>query len=231
MRIRTVLSSLLILTTALTLQQTIAQGQFTSTIRGRVADDVTHEGVSAVRVTLTGSGQPVVVTSDGQGNIQFPSLNAGRYSLATDKAGYFPQTFSDILVGGAETGNGIVSLGDLGITAQRTISGTVKWDDDEPVTNGIVHIMGFIGGSFSRAAFARTAQTNDRGEFRLEGLRARRYVVFAYLRPQVAAPGAANRVALPVFYPGANRPDGAQVFDLRTTNFPSGLVRERPQVR
>jgi hypothetical protein len=157
-----------------------------------------------------------VVTSDGQGNFQFPGLIEGRYSLATDKAGYFPGTFADILVGGASTGNGIVPLGDLNITAQRTLSGTVKWDDGEPVTNAIVHVMGFIGGAFSRAAFAQTAQTNDRGEFMLQGLRARRYVVFAYLRPPVVAPGTAVRVALPVFYPNAGRPNEAQVFDLRT---------------
>jgi len=52
-------------------------------------------------------------------------------------------------------------------------------------------------------------------EFRLEGVRARRYLLFAYQRPQIVAPGAAVRVALPVFYPGTDRPETAQIIDMR----------------
>src|SRR5262245_43189264 len=144
MRVRSVLAVVLVcLATPAVPRISATQAQFTSILRARVVDDLSHEGVSTVRVTLTGTAirEPVVATSDGQGNLQFPGLVEGRYNLAIDKPGYFPQTFPDIVVDGAASGNADVKVGDLNITAQRTISGQVKWDDDEPVTNAIVHVM------------------------------------------------------------------------------------------
>jgi len=201
------------------------QAQFTSGIRARVTDDLSREGVSTVRITLTGTSlrEPVVVTTDGRGNFQFAGLSEGRYNLAIDKAGYFPQTFPDIVIVPGTIGNAAVELGDLNITAQRNVSGTVRWDDGEPVTNAIVHVMSFRGGAYSRSPFVGTVTTNERGEFKIEGLRARRYLVFTYQRPQVVAPGAVVRVALPVFYPGAAHPQDAQMLDLRMNREFQGL--------
>src|SRR5688572_9606680 len=228
MSFRVVLLFLLILLTAPFVHRTSAQQQlptFTSSIRARVTDDLSREGVSSVRVTVTGTNitEPLVSTSDGQGNLQITGLSGGRYSLAIDKAGYFPQNFPDIVVGGAEASNFPLELGDLNITAQRTASGTVRWDDGEPVTNAIVHVMSFRGGALSRAPFVATVNTNDRGEFRVEGLRARRYMLFAYQRPQVVAPGTAVRVALPVFFPASERPENAQTLDMRVNKELGGL--------
>jgi len=228
MSFRAVLLFLLILLTAPFVHRTSAQQQlptFTSSIRARVTDDLSREGVSSVRVTVTGTNikEPLVSTSDGQGNLQITGLSGGRYSLAIDKAGYFPQNFPDIVVGGAEASNFPLELGDLNITAQRTASGTVRWDDGEPVTNAIVHVMSFRGGALSRAPFVATVNTNDRGEFRVEGLRARRYMLFAYQRPQVVAPGTAVRVALPVFFPASERPENAQTLDMRVNKELGGL--------
>jgi hypothetical protein len=231
MRVRPMLFFVLMLLTTLAFSQ-VAPGPstFTSALRARVADDLSHEGVSTVRVTLTGTPtgvttarEPIVETSDAQGNVMFRGLAPGRYSLDIDKAGYFPQNFPDIVVGGAETGNAQVNVGDLNITAQRTISGVLKWDDDEPVADAFVHVMGFRGPQYSRAPFVARVNTNARGEFKVEQLRARKYIVFAYQRPQIVAPGAAVRVALPVFYPGTERPETAQVFDMRTTKDVTGL--------
>ena len=178
-----------------------------------------------MRITLTGTSlrEPVVATTEGTGNFQFAGLSEGRYNLAIDKAGYFPQTFQDIVIVPGTIGNAAVELGDLNITAQRTVSGTVKWDDAEPVTNAIVHVMSFRGGAYSRSPFIGTVTTNERGEFKIEGLRARRYLVFTYQRPQVVAPGAVVRVALPVFYPGAAHPQDAQMLDLRANREFQGL--------
>jgi hypothetical protein len=226
MRVRAALTFSLVLLAAPAMHPISArQAQFTSAIRARVTDDLSHEGVSTVRLTLTGTSlrDPVVVASDGTGNFQFPGLGEGRYNLAIDKAGYFPQMFSDIVVLPGAIGNAAVELGDLNITAQRSVSGTVRWDDGEPVTNAIVHVMSFRGGAYSRSPFVGTVSTNERGEFRIDGLRARRYLVFTYQRPQVVAPGAAVRVALPVFYPVAARPEDAQMLDLRTNKEFPGL--------
>jgi hypothetical protein len=226
MRVRAALTFLLVLLAAPAIYPfSSRQAQFTSAIRARVTDDLSREGVSTVRLTLTGTSlrDPVVVTSDGNGNFQFPGLSEGRYNLAIDKAGYFPQQFPDIVVLPGAIGNAAVELGDLNITAQRTVSGTVKWDDGEPVTNAIVHVMSFRGGAYSRSPFVGTVPTNERGEFKIEGLRARRYLVFTYQRPQVVAPGTAVRVALPVFYPVAARPEDAQILDLRTNREFPGL--------
>ena len=226
MRVRSVLAVILVCLAIPVVQRTsAAQAQFTSSIRARVVDDFSHEGVSTVRVTLTGTEirEPIVATSDGQGYLRFTGLVSGRYSLAIDKAGYFPQSFPDIIVDGASAGNADLIVGDLNITAQRSISGQVQWDDGEPVTNAIVHVMTFRGGAYSRSAFIATVNTNQRGEFRIEGLRARRYMVFTYQRPQIVAPGAAIRVALPVFYPGAERPENAQLLDMRMMRDASGV--------
>jgi hypothetical protein len=228
MKMRVVPIFLLLLFAAPIIHQTSAtqnQNQFSSTLRARVTDDLSREGVSTVRVTVTGTGitQPLVSTTDADGNLQINGLAGGRYSLAIDKAGYFPQTFPDIVVGSFEVGNQPTNLGDLNITAQRNASGTVKWTDGEPVTNAIVHVMSFRGGAYSRAPFVNTVQTNERGEFKVEGLRARRYMLFAFQRPQVVAPGTAVRVALPVFYPGVERPENAQMLDMRTMREAGGL--------
>jgi hypothetical protein len=226
MRVRAALTFSLVLLAASGIHSISAgQTQFTSAIRARVTDDLSHEGVSTVRLTLTGTSlrDPVVLTSDGQGNFLFPGLSEGRYHLAIDKAGYFPQTFSDIVVFPGAIGNAAVELGDLNITAHRSVSGRVNWDDGEPVTNAIVHVMSFRGGAYSRSPFVSTVPTNERGEFKIEGLRARRYLVFTYQRPQVVAPGTAVRVALPVFFPGVARPEDAQMLDLRTNREFPGL--------
>ena len=226
MRVRSVLALILVcLANPVGQRISAAQAQFTSSIRARVVDDFSHQGVSTVRVTLTGTEirEPIVAISDGQGNLRFTGLVSGRYNLAIDKAGYFPQSFPDIIVDGASAGNADLMVGDLNITAQRSISGQVQWDDGEPVTNAIVHVMTFRGGAYSRSAFIATVNTNQRGEFRIEGLRARRYMVFTYQRPQIVAPGQAIRVALPVFYPGAERPENAQLLDMRMMRDVSGV--------
>ena len=91
MRVRTRLAFFLILLSTFALGQTTnSPGTVTAAIRGRVTDDLTHEGVSTARVTLTGGAlrDSVVVTTDGQGNVLFPGLAPSRYSLAIDKAGY-----------------------------------------------------------------------------------------------------------------------------------------------
>ena len=227
MKLRAALALVVLPFVGLAFGQTVTtQSQATAAIRGRIADDLTHEGVSTARVTLTGNTikDPVVATSDGQGNVLFSALAPGRYSLAIDKAGYFTQTYPDIVVSGATLGTGDVKLGDLNITAQRTISGIVRWDDGEPVTNAVVHAMNFRGGAYSRSPFLSPVTTNDRGEFKLEGVRARRYLLFTYQRPQVVMPGAAVRVALPVFYPATNRPETADILDMRNQKDVSGIV-------
>ena len=223
MRIQTVL--LILLATAILRQSPVASPQSTSIIRGRIADDLTHEAVSTVRITLTGTGvkDPVVLTSGADGNFQFPGLAEGRYSLALDKAGYLPQNQPDVIVPAAVTSNSAVLLGEISMTAHRTMSGTVKWDDGEPVTDAIVHVMSFRAGDLSRVNATQQVNTNARGEFKIEGARARRYVIFAYQRPQVTRPGGVVRVALPVFHPGTNRPQDAQALDMMVTKEVSGI--------
>ncbi|HET9943987.1 MAG TPA: carboxypeptidase regulatory-like domain-containing protein, partial [Terriglobia bacterium] len=224
MRVPVVLSFLLTLL-IVSAATSAGQVQFSSQLRARITDDLSHEGVSTVRVTLTGTNlrEPIVATTDSQGNLQIPGLLGGRYNLAIDKAGYFPQSFNDIVVGGDVTGNAPLELGDLNITAQRTASGTVKWNDGEPVANAIVHVMSFRGGAYSRSPFVAMVNTNDRGEFKVEGLRARRYLLFTYQRPQVVKPGTLVRVALPVFFPGTERPETAQMLDMRINREMPGL--------
>jgi hypothetical protein len=148
-----------------------AQVDSKSALRARILDDLTRAGVSGVRVSLTGGAlkEPLVKTTDASGRFLFPDLPIGNYLLTLDKAGYFPESYGGINVGGPA-----VDLRDIILTAKRTILGTVRWNDGEPVPDAIVHVMTFRAGKLSRASFVAPVTTNERGAFSIDGLRPRR---------------------------------------------------------
>jgi hypothetical protein len=92
-------------------------------------------------------------------------------------------------------------LGDLNITVQRTISGTLRCDDDEPVTNAIVHVMTFRGGRVFAGAICCQSQYQRSRRVQDSGAAGAPVHRFAYQPMQIVTPGAAVRVALPVFLP------------------------------
>src|ERR1043165_2091123 len=93
------------------------------TVQARVVDDLRRDGIGGTEVTLRRGGEPAsrVVASDDSGSVTFRNVEPGTYQLEINRDGYFPLTYPNILVGNSD-----VKLGDLLITAKRTVSGTVQ---------------------------------------------------------------------------------------------------------
>lgn len=198
----------------LLLFQALVMGQLS--VRGRIVDDLTHQGIGGVRVELVNKiAKGVAMTvSDGRGIFEFLDPPDGEFSLDAGKQNYF--LLSEIGQGVTVTisGSSEIDLGDQVLTAHRTISGTVRTREGEPVSGAEVHVMQFRGGKPSRARFIKPMQTNERGEFRLEQLLPRRYLVFAYAVTQMGATVPAS-ILMPVFYPNLSGPDESGALDLR----------------
>ncbi|MCI4669638.1 MAG: TonB-dependent receptor [Bacteroidia bacterium] len=70
----------------------------TGTLRGRVLDKTTEEGLSATKITLLTSIPQRIILSDQAGNFRFDSLLVGRHSIKVEMAGYKPFLREDLLV-------------------------------------------------------------------------------------------------------------------------------------
>ena len=199
-----------------------AQAPDTVSIKCRIVDDIRHEPVPKVRLTLT--GQPLkdqlALDADREGRCPFASVPPGRYTLGFDKAGFFPPENAGSGIKGTITVDATnppeVDLGTIVLVKARSISGVVRWDNEEPAEKVIVHALLVKRG---RAAYASgdviLVPTNAGGEFKLDNLRPGRYVVYSYviglalfLKP---------RIALPVFYPNSPVPNTGDAIDMTNT--------------
>jgi hypothetical protein len=74
-------------------------------LEGRLVDDLTGAGIPRVRFTLSGVKlrDPIAGFSDPQGIFLIPNLEAGRYRLSFEKAGYFTLAYGDVQVQGPQT--------------------------------------------------------------------------------------------------------------------------------
>jgi hypothetical protein len=143
-------------------------------VEGRMVDDIRGQSIQNVRVVLSGDSLriPALAISASDGTFSF-TVPAGRYKLSMDKAGFFPFPPEDVEV------RDKVTLGDITVTAKRTISGTVTWRDGEPVTDVIVSarpVRGVKAAAVSPEG-AGGGRLDDRGGFLFSGLRPGRYVI------------------------------------------------------
>ncbi|QOY90371.1 carboxypeptidase-like regulatory domain-containing protein [Paludibaculum fermentans] len=190
----------------------------------RVLDDIASNGVSGARITLQpreGGDQIVAFTSES-GACSFPKdVQPGQYVMSVDKAGYFPIAESKAIAFSAEAPK--TDLGDIVLSAKRSIQGVVRWSNGDPADGVIAHVLVLRAGrAVLRPGDSILAMTNDRGEFRLENLRPATYLLYAYTlgfrREGI------GRTSLPVFYPDLPAPNLQGGIDLRKMKEASGLT-------
>jgi len=153
-----------------------------SAISGVVADGTTHAPLQGVTVSLYGPASIAAVT-DSKGRFVFRHLKAGSYRLTAEKGGYAPGAASSL--GFLRTTPGITVgkkewIADLPIAMWRLggISGVVRDEAGEPVVGVPVRalIQVWIAGHLQWAG-GTASWTDDRGVYRLAGLRRGRYVI------------------------------------------------------
>jgi hypothetical protein len=152
-------------------------------------------------VVVAGSGQPArrarvglsggaevgggrSVTTDDQGRFTFSALPEGRYNLSASKVGHISGTYGQRQPGRPGTP---IQLADgqklqvqLQITRGGVITGTVLDENAEAIPGTPVRALRYVMQSGVRTLqSAGNAQTDDRGVYRIYGLQAGEYVVFA----------------------------------------------------
>ena len=167
--------------------------------RGSIAGTVVSDRASAIPHVVvsvtTADGQPVtVVYTDAQGRFLAPGLAAGRYVVVATKpafvrAPYGARRFDRPATPVTLTDGQQMSNLTIVMARGAVITGTVT-DDGQPIPGVLVRVSQFrtVGGERTLAPVGQTggptsAQTDDRGTYRLFGLPAGEYVVSASPRP------------------------------------------------
>jgi Carboxypeptidase regulatory-like domain len=181
-----------------------------------------QQGVIEGRVTDAGSGAPLagaeilvyrdfrrdtplLVTTDASGHYRAEDLDPGRYRLIAQSNGYVAQKYGER----ARNRDGmLVSIGrgqilsdiDFRLFAAAVIAGRVLGDGNEPQVGATVAVLSLhsVRGQ-QRFAIDKVALTDDRGEYRLFGLRPDRYYIAAL------APNRHGTVRLPKDAPPEER--------------------------
>ena len=137
-------------------------------------------------VTLNGKELPTgrAVVTDNDGRFRFEQLPAGSFTMSSSKPAYLKATFGELRPGGAGTPIALSSgqrVTDLRITMAHggAIAGTIRDQRGEPLpamSMYAVPVNAAPGASVSRES---AVFTDDRGDFRIFGLRPGNYVVMA----------------------------------------------------
>ena len=213
----------------LLLSPALGQSDAKHSFHGHVVDDLGRQGVPGVRLTLRGSGltEPKEVTADASGEFKFNELPAGQFTLSGEKAGYFPLSNPNIVLGSANA----VDLGPVVMTVKRTLSGEVRNGAGEPLPRIFVQAIPVRAGKLGLQAGGRGILTNESGQFSLEELRPARYVLLA--STTASRDSKRSSVVLPQFYPGGDTPMIDAGLDVTTLQaLPAIFIRldERPGV-
>lgn len=192
----------------------------TARIRGSVVDAGTGTPVrrASLRLTMVPPGRGSwTAISDGSGAFEFPDLPAGRFALSASKGGYVTagpgQSPGEASRRIATTGGGTVDLPPIRLPRGGVITGRIldEYGDTVPEITVQAFRAEYISG-VRRLSSARSAQTNDIGQFRIYGLQPGTYYVAASARGAdgrpitIAEPGteavAGSGGLAPTFFPG-----------------------------
>jgi hypothetical protein len=226
----------------------LSQQQNTLTIQGTISVAGSNQPLSGAQVTLTktatqGSFPPAIapILSDNSGNFTFRNLEAGSYRLTALRSGYVREDTSITLANGTAVNNIA-----LRTTPTAVISGRVRDTAGRPVANVPVELLRRAysqEGRGLRESFS--AQTNDRGEYRIFGITPGRYYLAAGLsdsgghrfeshsfdRQILDGQNAVQIDYLRIFYPGVTDVDKASALDIQPgsqrTNVDFTMARQR----
>ena len=203
----------------------------TARISGRVVAVEGGRPMSRARVMITaGNDLPGgrAALTDESGLFDFTDLPAGRYTVTASKAGYVTISYGQRRPLQAGTplqvadGQQIRNL-DLRLPRGSAITGHVLDETGEPLPGTTVRVLMYRYAQGNRQLVpAGTAQTDDRGQYRVWGLNPGEYFVSAVMRNVNlnvnfggrGGPGAPPPPALPP--PGRQGPGGGVVFDPAT---------------
>ena len=147
----------------------------------------------------------MLVTTDASGHYRAEDLDPGRYRLIAQRNGYIAQKYGerarnhDGMLVSIRRGQTLSDI-DFRLFAAAVITGRVVGDGNEPQVGATVAVLSlhYVHGQ-QRFAINNVALTNDRGEYRLFGLRPDRYYLAAL------APNRYGTVRLPKDAPPEER--------------------------
>jgi len=246
------------------LPATDRSGPRTGSISGSVVAERDGNAIAGATVLLRDKAMSVVgrAETDGFGRFTFPNLSAGTFHVLASRAGFATTEFGEGLLSSGvpiDLSSGQL-VSNLRVTLPRSssLSGRVSDPGGEPIegaTVAAVRVPASTGTDDYQ--ILGSAVTDDRGEFRIFGLRSDRYLLvcsrvqdgavskdaraivdwggISQLRipvsPRVPIGGLPSSV---VFYPSASAPDEASVVDLQTGDDRTGLdivIAKKPAAR
>ena len=174
-----------------------ADPEATGSVSGRV---IGVDGLPVVRAVVH-AYRPYVagrqVETDLRGQYRIDRLGPGDYNVEARKYG-FDTTRRQVTLTNGQAAESI----NMTLTRGGAIAGTVVDEFGEPMRDVVVGVLQLqSAGGRTRAvrASAQGSRTDDRGQYRLFGIKPGAYVVQAVVRDTLAAAG---RGYLPRFYPG-----------------------------
>ena len=189
--------------------------------------------------SLRHPGEGYSTRTNSQGEFEFSEVRPGRYRLRALRNGYVAQEYGargggpGILI--AVEPRQIVDRLEFRLDPAGVISGQVTDDEAEPVDDLEVRAlrMGFIPGGKLRVLSARTARTDDLGEYRLFRLTPGTYYVQAGGRLEVPLYGgdATSHTYAVTYYPYAESLDRAERIEVASGVITRGIdirVRSTP---
>lgn len=186
-------------------------------IGGRVTAIQTDEGLARARVVVTSPalGERRVVLTGAEGRYTVFELPAGRYTVTASKTGYVADTYGE----GGDQPATMIDLADgqqlktvhFALAREGVVSGRILDEDGTPFEGARVEVLRpqVEQGARVLTVIGRGA-TDDRGQFRIGGLRAGLHYVSAADPAYDAAGEAASRLDYsPTYHPGVTFPDEA----------------------
>jgi protocatechuate 3,4-dioxygenase beta subunit len=190
----------------------------TATVHGKVVADDNGSPVRYAAIQLRRSGntqETVTVTTNDSGLFEIQNLEPGAYTARAAKPGFVSTVWKGTTddLGQLKLSAGQVEEVVFRLPRAAAISGTITDPYGEPVNNATVQAMvkTYSGGRV-QLVFRSTAQTDDRGEYRVYNLAAGRYYLQVTKRPNLAEAGAPMATTL---FPGASHLEDAQPIVLK----------------
>jgi hypothetical protein len=181
---------------------------------GRVLNSLTGEPLKKAELTLRSAQYPDLsyrLATDEQGGFSLPAVHGGEYDLVVQRTGFVRTAKPVTLVNGDTTTETIIRLSPQGV-----ITGRVVDRDGDPLARATVEaIQAHYNGGIRRYVVAGTAVTDDRGEYRLFGLKAGSYYLGGVYH------GAAGDAA--AYYPSGLQASQAVAIDVPTGNEVRGV--------
>ena len=165
-----------------------------------------------------GQAEGYVAITDSEGHFSISGLPAGEYTLSVERAGYVPQSYGQgkfmragtplVLAPGSSVHDLLFRM-----VATAVITGRISNEDGNPVAGARISVLRSAFRNGKRTVDeAGGARTNDRGEYRIWGLRGGSYFIRAVKEPLqyragsgTTGEGSADQPRsgyAPVYYPG-----------------------------